>query len=80
MMIELSRNELARYDGETIFRKYIAFEGIIYDVTGCPKWKSGMHENLHFPGQDLTSELTEAPHGQEVFEYPGVIRVGKLIE
>jgi len=58
---------------------FIAYKGIVYDVSDCPRWRSGLHEHLHFPGQDLTGELFDAPHGEEVFTRPGVKRVGKLI-
>jgi hypothetical protein len=37
-----------------------------------------MHEQLHFAGLDLTGELIEAPHGEEVFSRPCVKRVGRL--
>lgn len=57
---------------------YVACRGVVYDVTECPKWRTGMHEALHFPGLDLTSELPEAPHGDEVFSRPCVKRVGRL--
>ncbi|MHB8776984.1 MAG: cytochrome b5-like heme/steroid binding domain-containing protein [Anaerolineales bacterium] len=42
--------ELKRNTGERGTRKFIAFNGIVYDVTDCPKWRLGLHENLHFPG------------------------------
>ncbi len=58
---------------------FIAHDGIVYDVTDCPKWRTGLHEQLHWPGQDLTTELHEAPHGDEVFTRPCVKRVGILI-
>jgi predicted heme/steroid binding protein len=70
-------HELLRYNGDD-GRMYIAHQGIVYDVTDCPKWRSGLHENLHFPGQDLTCEFTEAPHGMEVFDHPCVRRIGSL--
>lgn len=70
--------ELRRHDGEAGRRMYIACQGIVYDVTDCPKWRAGMHEQLHFPGQDLTSELPDAPHAEEVFGRPCVQRVGRL--
>ena len=70
--------ELRRGTGERGARKLIAFDGIVYDVTDCPKWWTEMHEQLHFPGQDLTSELPEAPHRQEVFIRPCVRVVGRL--
>ncbi len=71
--------ELRRNTGERGTRKFIAYGGIIYDVTDCPKWRLDLHENLHFPGQDLTSELPEAPHKEEVFSRPCVKAIGKLL-
>src|SRR5512142_1617221 len=70
--------ELRRNNGERGTRKYIAFRGIVYDVTDCPKWRPDLHEQLHFPGQDLTSELPDAPHREEVLLHPCVKVVGRL--
>lgn len=72
--------ELRRNTGQRGTRKFVAFNGIVYDVTDCPKWRLGMHENLHFPGQDLSSELPEAPHNEEVFARPCVKVIGRLEE
>jgi predicted heme/steroid binding protein len=72
--------ELQRQTGERGTRCFVAFAGIVYDVTDCPKWRTGMHEQLHFAGQDLTSELPEAPHEAEVFDRPCVRRVGPLVD
>jgi predicted heme/steroid binding protein len=70
--------ELRRNSGERGTRKYIAYQGLVYDVTDCPKWKTDLHEQLHFPGQDLTSELPDAPHKDEVFKHDCVRIVGRL--
>ena len=70
--------ELRRHDGETETRKWVAFENIVYDVTDCPRWKKELHENLHYPGLDLTTELPEAPHEEDVFTRPCVIVIGML--
>lgn len=70
--------ELRRNNGDCGSRKYVAHKGIVYDVTDCPKWRQDLHENLHFPGQDLTSELPDAPHAEDVFSRPCVKIVGKL--
>ena len=72
--------ELRRNSGERGSRKWIAFDGTVYDVTDCPKWRLDLHEQLHFPGQDLTSELPDAPHQEDVFARPCVSVVGKLQE
>ncbi len=72
--------ELRQYNGDRGNPKYVAYNGIVYDVSECPKWRREMHENLHWPGQDLTEELAEAPHAEEVFERPCVKRAGIMIE
>jgi len=74
----ITENELRRNTGERGTRKWIVYEGTVYDVTDCPKWRTDMHEWLHFPGQDLTTELPDAPHKQDVFARPCVQVVGRL--
>jgi predicted heme/steroid binding protein len=76
----ISELELRRNTGERGTRKWIAYDGIVYDVTDCPKWRTDMHERMHFPGQDLTSELPDAPHKKDVFTRPCVRVIGKLEE
>jgi predicted heme/steroid binding protein len=75
---QFSELDLRRYHGDGV-SAYIAYDGVVYDVSDCPKWRDGMHEQLHWPGQDLTSELPQAPHFDEVFSRPCVERVGVLI-
>jgi len=76
----ISLLELKRNMGERGARKFIAHKGIVYDVTDCLKWKNDLHENLHFPGQNLTSELPNAPHKEEVFNRDCVKIVGRHAE
>ena len=73
-----TRSQLHNYVGERGYPKYVAFRGVVYDVTNCPKWRRAMHENVHWPGQDLTAEIDEAPHTASVFDHPCVRRVGVL--
>jgi predicted heme/steroid binding protein len=70
--------ELGRFDGDRGHRAYVAFRGVVYDVTAMRRWRGGFHEGLHFAGQDLTEFLEQAPHGEEVFSRPGVVRVGRM--
>jgi len=70
--------ELNRNTGERGTRLWIALNGLVYDVTDCPKWKTGLHEGLHFAGQDLTGEFPEAPHQEEVFRHECALLLGKL--
>ncbi len=72
----ISKNELHKQNGEKGARKWVAFNGVVYDVTNCPKWKLDLHEQLHFPGQDLSGELEEAPHQEEVFTRPCIKIIG----
>ena len=74
-----TERELQKYDGTRGQRVYIAYDGIIYDVTEAALWRTGQHQDLHFSGVDLTRSLRKAPHGTEVFSRPGVRPVGRLI-
>lgn len=76
----VSLAELRRNTGERNSRKWIAHEGLVYDVTDCPRWQKEMHERLHFPGQDLSSELVDAPHKADVFTRPCVKIIGRLAD
>jgi len=71
--------QLHKYIGERGFPMYVAYDGVVYDVTDCPKWRKGIHENMHWPGQDLTPEMLDAPHTADVFSHPCVKRVGLLL-
>ncbi len=59
--------ELRRYNGEKGMPVYVAYGGFVYDVTKSVRWRTGMHERLHYAGLDLTRSLRKAPHGTEVF-------------
>ena len=75
----ITSNQLRLCNGDDEERMYVAYKGTVYDVTDCPKWRRGIHEGLHFPGQDLSEELdSQAPHAGGVFSHPCVIIVGRL--
>ncbi len=74
----VSQGELRRSTGERGTRMWVAVAGVVYDVTDCARWRSGLHEGQHVPGQELTQEFGEAPHGAEVLSHPCVQRVGRL--
>ena len=74
---DLTPEELDQYDGRDGRRSYIAYKGVVYDVTRGGAWQSGVHMGRHQAGQDLTRDLALAPHNDErVLEMPVV---GKLI-
>jgi predicted heme/steroid binding protein len=80
-MKEFTKRELAQYDGANGKPVYVAYEGIVYDVSASFLWKDGIHEVLHKAGLDLTAALKEAPHGDEAlkkFPAVGVIREAHL--
>lgn len=66
-MQQFSEKELREYNGQDGRPAYIAYEGNVYDVTSSKFWKNGSHFKKHFAGSDLTAELVNAPHSDEVF-------------
>lgn len=68
--------ELRQYNGEQGRPAYIAYDGVVYDVTNSPLWRGGMHREMHYAGLDLTRSLRKAPHDASVFNR--VPRVGRL--
>lgn len=70
-----TKSQLALRNGQDKPEIWVAFEGLIYDVSASPLWKNGKHYE-HWAGQDLTDELKDAPHSRQVFEKFKVI--GKL--
>lgn len=66
-MTTLTRSQLALYNGQDKEAIYVAYNGLIYDVTHSRLWRDGKHYQ-HWAGQDLTEELKEAPHTAQVFE------------
>lgn len=73
---EYSKSYLALRNGQDKAQIWIAFKGIIYDVTESRLWKNGKHYE-HWAGQDLTDELKDAPHSDQVFAKFEV--VGRLV-
>lgn len=74
-MTTYTRSQLALHNGQDKETIYVAYQGLIYDVTSSRLWRNGKHYE-HWAGQDLTAELADAPHSQVVFEKFNV--VGKL--
>ncbi len=76
--ITITRIQLLRHNGDGGSKKWIAYDGIVYDVSECPNWRGEMHRDLHFPGQDLSGEIRDAPHAEDVFSRPCIKIVGRL--
>ncbi len=62
----LTLEELREFDGKSGKPVYVAFKGKIYDVSESPLWKTGKHQGRHHAGTDLTEEIANAPHAEEV--------------
>jgi predicted heme/steroid binding protein len=87
-----TERELQQFDGTRGKPAYIAYEGVVYDVTASSLWRGGQHKDLHCAGTDLTrtklrtpggppshgEEYGQAPHTVEVFTHATVKRVGRL--
>ncbi len=68
--------QLALRNGNDKVEVWIAYKGIIYDVSLSRLWRNGQHYE-HWAGQDLTLELKDAPHTIKVFEKFKI--VGKIV-
>ena len=62
-----TKNQLALRNGQDKPEIWVAYNGIIYDVSASRLWKNGKHYE-HWAGQDLSEELKDAPHTMSVFE------------
>ncbi len=75
-MKEFTADDLSEFDGKDGRPVYVAYKGIVYDVTESAMWGDGDHEATHSAGMDLTEEHEDAPHDVYVTDFP---EVGKLI-
>ena len=71
---EFTRSELALRNGQEKEEVWIAYKGKIYDVTRSKLWRTGNHYE-HWAGQDLTDELADAPHNENVFDKFDVVGI-----
>ncbi len=73
---QYTASQLALRNGQDKPQVWVAYKGLIYDVSGSRLWHTGKHYE-HWAGQDLTEELKDAPHTRSVFEKFKVIGVLK---
>jgi predicted heme/steroid binding protein len=73
---EYTRAHLALRNGQDKPEIWVAYQGMIYDVSRSKLWRQGKHYE-HWAGQDLTDELKDAPHNANVFDKFKVIGVLK---
>lgn len=60
-------DELSKYNGENDTKAYVAYKGLVYDITNHPKWINGKH-NGNTAGTDLTDAIGNSPHGDSKFK------------
>jgi predicted heme/steroid binding protein len=75
-MRDFTLEELKGFDGTGGNPAYVAYKGIVYDVTESAMWGDGDHEGMHQAGGDLTAEHEDAPHDLYVVDFP---EVGKVV-
>ena len=73
---EYSISQLALRNGQDREEIWVAYKGLIYDVRKSKLWTNGKHYE-HWAGQDLTKELEDAPHYDNVFDKFKVIALLK---
>lgn len=67
--------QLALRNGVDRQEVWCAYKGNIYELSRSKLWRGGKHYE-HWAGQDLTLELKDAPHNENVFDKFKI--VGKL--
>ena len=75
-MKEFTAEELATFNGKDGNPAYVAYKGVVYEVTDSAMWGDGDHEGMHFAGADLTAEHEDAPHDVYVTDFT---EVGRLV-
>lgn len=62
-LLAISIDELRTYDGKNN-PALVAVNGIVYDVSMSARWRSGVHQNRHNAGEELTYDIVRlSPHG-----------------
>jgi predicted heme/steroid binding protein len=63
----ITKQQLSLRNGQDKPEIWIAYKGMVYDVSLSRLWRNGTHYE-HWAGQDLTDELADAPHNEHVFD------------
>lgn len=60
-------SQLALRNGQDKDEIWCAYKGLIYELNRSKLWRDGKHYE-HWAGQDLTKEMTDSPHTENVFD------------
>ncbi len=74
--VEMTLDDLSKFNGKDGARAYVAIDGVIYDVTDVPPWAGGTHQGKVQAGIDASEMIKQSPHGKKVLEKLPV--VGKI--
>lgn len=75
---KFTADELAKYDGKNGNKCYVAISGTVYEINSN-EWQDGEHTpsmGQATCGRDLTSVLSQSPHGTTVLRAPAATAVG----
>lgn len=72
-----TKAQLSLRNGHDKEQIWCAYKGLIYELNRSKLWRGGKHYE-HWAGQDLTLEMADAPHLENVFDKWDP--VGTLIE
>lgn len=64
----MTLEELSRYNGKNGASAYVAYKGLVYDLTDSDMWEEGEHQGSHDAGVDLTEAMGDAPHAEDVLK------------
>ncbi len=67
-MKEFTKEELAKFNGKNGTPIYVAYNGKVYDLSSSSLWEEGEHQGMHIGGEDMTKEIADAPHENDVLE------------
>jgi len=68
----MTLSELATYNGRNGQPAYVAFKGVVYDVSALSNWRSGSHHGIK-AGTDITDVFGKSPHAKSIFKLAVVI-------
>jgi membrane-associated progesterone receptor component len=74
--LNISLEQLSKYNGKNGNPAYVAVEGIVYDVTDNAAWGAATHFGLT-AGKDITEQYKSCHAGQQVIS--NLKRIGKII-